>query len=50
MEKKSLIKTLKTTNKANLTGAPAKNEGTSTRKVKMMRSAKKHSFSFGTSN
>ena len=33
MKKKSLIETLKTTKKANLAAAPAKNEGTSTRKA-----------------
>ena len=32
MEKKSLISTLKTTKKANVAAAPAKNEGGSTRK------------------
>ena len=35
MEKKSLINTLKSTKKANVVTSPAKNEGTSTRKVKM---------------
>ena len=35
MKKKSLISTLKTTKKANVTAPPAKNEGTSTRKAKV---------------
>jgi len=33
MKKKSLIESLKATRKANVVTAPAKNEGTSTRKV-----------------
>ena len=37
MKKKSLISTLKTTKKANVAAAPAKNEGASTRKVKVLR-------------
>lgn len=47
MEKKSLTTKLKTTKKANVATAPAKNEGTSTRKAKIQ---KKISFSFGASN
>ena len=37
MQKKSLISTLKTTKKANVAAAPAKNEGKSTRKVLAVR-------------
>jgi hypothetical protein len=40
MEKKSLIKALKTTKKSNLAASPAKNEGTSTRKTVTQRYAK----------
>jgi hypothetical protein len=39
IQKKSLIKTLKTTKKANVAAsAPATNEGTATRKTKVVRS------------
>ena len=44
MKKKSLIDNLKSTKKANLAATPAKNEGTSTRNVKMLRSIKKTEF------
>jgi len=37
MQKKSLIRTLKTTKKANVAAAPAKNEGKSTRKTMPVR-------------
>ena len=37
MKKKSLIESLKATRKANVVTAPAKNEGTSTRKSKASR-------------
>jgi hypothetical protein len=35
MKKKSLIENLKTTRKANVVTAPARNEGKSTRKIKV---------------
>ena len=35
MKKKSLIENLKTTRKANVVTAPAKNEGTSARKIQI---------------
>ena len=37
IEKKSLISSLKATKKANVATAPAKNEGASTRKVKILK-------------
>ena len=39
MKKKSLVETLKATRKANVVTAPAKNEGSSTRKIRIGRKA-----------
>jgi hypothetical protein len=39
MEKKSLIKTLKSTKKANVIASPAKNEGATTRKRAVKKAA-----------
>ena len=41
MEKKSLINTLKSTKKANVIAAPAKNEGGTTRKVNVKKAVMK---------
>jgi hypothetical protein len=46
MKKKSLIESLKATRKANVVTAPAKNEGTSTRKIKMT-AGRKSTVNFG---
>jgi hypothetical protein len=40
MQKKSLISSLKATKKANVATAPAKNEGASTRKIRIGRKSR----------
>jgi hypothetical protein len=44
IEKKSLISTLKTTKKANVASAPATKDGSTSRKVKLVKSARRASM------